>query len=317
MKSLTEISSASLRISIVVRTRNRPVLLGRCLKSLFEQIRKPDEVIVVNDAGVPVDHVLADVPGFPVLQVRNAERQGRAVSGNWGVNAATGDFIGFLDDDDLFLPDHLSLLEQAILQRGSQVIYSGCRLVRRELLDDFTPVQESAIGEYNDPYDSARLRYENYIPLINLLIDRSLWAGIGGFDESFDIFEDWDMLIRLSECTRLDHLPQITTEYSIWGREQVTQSAGQEDWLIAYEKIIQKHILALPEDRRLTILKDYWMVSQGRRGMLASCLREKQRLQELLSEERMKQQADPKSITGQVLLFAAIKFQKMSILMSS
>ena len=288
----------------MVRTRNRPVLLGRCLKSLFEQIRKPDEVIVVNDAGVPVDHVLADVPGFPVLQVRNAERQGRAVSGNWGVNAATGDFIGFLDDDDLFLPDHLSLLEQAILQRGSQVIYSGCRLVRRELLDDFTPVQESAIGEYNDPYDSARLRYENYIPLINLLIDRSLWAGIGGFDESFDIFEDWDMLIRLSECTRLDHLPQITTEYSIWGREQVTQSAGQEDWLIAYEKIIQKHILALPEDRRLTILKDYWMVSQGRRGMLASCLREKQRLQELLSEERMKQQADPKSITGQVLITA-------------
>jgi len=49
----------ALRIAIIVRTKNRPHLLTRSLQSLAEQKRLPDEIIVVNDGGVAIDHTLA------------------------------------------------------------------------------------------------------------------------------------------------------------------------------------------------------------------------------------------------------------------
>jgi glycosyltransferase involved in cell wall biosynthesis len=230
-----------LTISIVVRTQNRLHFLMQCLQSLYDQTRRPDEVIVVNDAGIPVDTVVAKFTGLNIHLIQNDTQQGRAISGNLGVKSACGDVIGFLDDDDRFLPDHLNHLEQAMLQSDDRVAYSGCRVVKRNIAGELNGVRESEVLEYNDPYDPSRLRYENYIPLINLLIDRSLWHEIHGFDESYDIFEDWDMLIRLSSHSQFYHLDQITTEYGLWDG-QVTHTANRMEWTTAFKKILTLYI---------------------------------------------------------------------------
>ncbi|MEI6258845.1 MAG: glycosyltransferase [Deltaproteobacteria bacterium] len=272
-----------LTISIVVRTQNRLHFLMRCLQSLYDQVRRPDEVIVVNDAGVPVDAVVAKFPDLNIRLIQNMTQQGRARTGNLGVDAAGGKVIGFLDDDDRFLPDHLQRLEQAMLQFDTKVAYSGCRVVKQDIVGESNGVRESEVLEYNDPFDPSRLRYENYIPLINILIDRSLWHEIHGFDESFDLFEDWDMLIRLSDHGLFYHLDQITTEYGLWDG-QITHTANRMEWTAAFKKILEKHIISLPEAERLNVLEEYWRISQERRGRLTLYISENQKLNSQLRQ---------------------------------
>ncbi len=266
----------ALHIAIIVRTKDRPHLLTRCLQSLAEQKRLPDEVIVVNDAGVAINDVVNGFSNLNIHLINNATNLGRARAGNQGVEATHCEIIGFLDDDDRFLPEHLQRLEKAMLHFDAKVAYSGCRLLKRDMLGDKVILQEQAIGQFNDPYDAERLRYENYIPLINLLIDRALWLEVGGFDESFDVFEDWDVLLRLSTQTAFYHLNRITTEYAVWGSGQITQRMAQQHWRGAYSQFLKKHLMPLPEPEKLKFLAEYWRVSQERRGIVQDTTLEKQ-----------------------------------------
>lgn len=93
-------------ISVVVPTLNRPTLLLEAIESAVRQTRAPLEVIVVDDGSDP--HV--DVDGLHarfgsiVRVVRNAQSDGLAWARHQGVDAAHGDYVVHLDDDDLFSP---------------------------------------------------------------------------------------------------------------------------------------------------------------------------------------------------------------------
>ncbi|BAP55437.1 glycosyltransferase [Thioploca ingrica] len=269
----------ALSIAIIVRTKDRPQLLTRSLQSLAEQKRIPDEVIVVNDGGVAIDNIVSLFAALNIQLINNTHSQGRARAGNQGVQATHSQVIGFLDDDDRLLPDHLQRLEKARLLFDAKVAYSGCRLIQRELVGEEIVLQEKIIGQFNDPYDAERLRYENYIPLINLLIDRELWLQSGGFDESFEVFEDWDLLFRLSQQTAFYHLNRITTEYAVWGKSQITQATDRPRWQAIYRHFLEKHWLPLSTADQLQYLAEYWRFSQERRGILQDTRQDKQTLQ--------------------------------------
>ncbi|OQW92770.1 MAG: hypothetical protein BWK79_13995, partial [Beggiatoa sp. IS2] len=269
----------SLRIAIVIRTKNRPHLLNRCLQSLAAQMRVPDEIIVVNDGGSAINKIISNFPDLPIQLLNHTVSQGRSRAGNVGVQAAHSEVIGFLDDDDRFLPDHLQRLEQAMLSFDTPVVYSGCYLVQRDITGAQPLTQEKIIGQYNESFSAERLRYENYIPLINLLINRDLWLKVGGFDESFNIFEDWDILSRLSEQTNFYHLDRITAEYTIWGTGQITQSLATQQWKDAYRQFLEKHLMPLSYAEKIKLLAHYWMVSQERRSAIQKGDQENQALQ--------------------------------------
>ncbi len=284
--------SPTLSIAIIVRTKDRPHLLTRCLQSLVEQKRRPDEVIVVNDGGIPIDDLLQNFSELTLHLIHNETNQGRARAGNQGVQAVQSEVIGFLDDDDRYLPDHLQRLETAMLHFDTQVAYSGCRLVQQDMLGDTAVLREQAIGEFNDPYDAQRLRYENYIPLINLLIDRQLWLEVGGFDEAFEIFEDWDLLARLSARTSFYHVQRLTTEYTIWGSGQITRATDKERWFAAYRQFLEKHLLPLPDAEKIPLLTEYWRISQERRGIMRETTEDKRTLQlQLLQNQQTVEEA--------------------------
>ncbi len=283
---------STLPIAIIVRTKDRPQLLNRSLQSLAEQQRIPDEIIVVNDGGAAIDNIVSLFAELNIQILNNTCSQGRARAGNQGVQATHSPLIGFLDDDDRLLPDHLQRLEKAKLLFDAQVAYSGCRLIQRELVGEKIILQEKIIGQFNDPYDAERLRYENYIPLINLLIDRELWLKIGGFDESFEVFEDWDLLFRLSQQTPFYHLNRITTEYAVWGKSQITQATDRSRWQAIYRHFLEKHWLPLSTAEQLQYLAEYWRFSQERRGILQDTTQDKQTLQlQLLQTHQTLEQA--------------------------
>ena len=269
----------ALSIAIIVRTKDRLQLLTRSLQSLAEQKRIPDEIIIVNDGGAAIDNVVSLFADLNIQVINNIHSQGRARAGNQGVQVAQSQVVGFLDDDDRLLADHLQRLEKAWLLFDAKVAYSGCRLVQRELVGEAVVLQEKIIGQFNDPYDAERLRYENYIPLINLLIDRELWLQVNGFDESFEVFEDWDLLLRLSQQTAFYHLNRITTEYAVWGKSQVTQANDRPRWQAIYRHFLAKHVFSLSNQEQLQYLAEYWRFSQERRGILQDTTQDRQALQ--------------------------------------
>lgn len=269
----------TVRIATIIRTKDRPHLLARCLTSLVKQNRKPDEVVIVNDGGQSVTEIVSRFPELNSHLLDHKSSQGRARAGNLGVEATQSDVIGFLDDDDCFLPDHLQRLEIAMTHFDVQVAYAGCSLLQQNLTDEEATIQVEPLGQYNEPFDVERLHYENYIPLISLLIKRDLWLRVGGFDETFNLFEDWDILLRLARKTTFYHLDRVTSEYTVWGKNQITRATNKTQWMIAYRQFLDKHVMPLAYSDKLAFLANYWIISQERRGIVQKDQQEKQALQ--------------------------------------
>ena len=199
------------RVSIVVRTRDRPALLAEALASLAASSYRSLEAVLVNDGGAPP--ALPAAFPFPVVRVEHRESRGRAAAANAGIAAATGAWIGFLDDDDRFEPDHVATLVGLARGSGARVVYTDAAVVVHE------PAAESGWREverrlpYSRDFDLDLLRLDNYIPLHTLLFERALLAEVGALDESLPFFEDWDLLIRTGERAPFLHLARVTCEY--------------------------------------------------------------------------------------------------------
>ena len=121
LKEAMSMSTENPLVSIIVRTKDRPVLLERALKSIAAQIYRPIEVVLVNDGGCDLDMEKTEniLGNIFLTYVRLEENTGRAHAGNVGIENAHGDYIGFLDDDDEYYPDHVLVLTGTL--RGSQL----------------------------------------------------------------------------------------------------------------------------------------------------------------------------------------------------
>ncbi len=198
-------------MSVVVRTRDRPDFLAEALASLARSTWRRLEVVLVNDGGAPP--VLPAGYPLPVVRVELQPNRGRAGAANAGIAAAHGDYVCFLDDDDLVEPEHFALLAGLAQGAGVRVGYSdaavgvyqpggpqGWQEVERRL-------------PYSRDFDPELLLLDNYIPFHTLIFEKTLLEEAGPLDESLAFFEDWDFLIRLAQRTRFQHLPRVTCEY--------------------------------------------------------------------------------------------------------
>ncbi|MEA2341880.1 MAG: hypothetical protein QOF63_49 [Thermoanaerobaculia bacterium] len=185
-------------ISVVVRTKDRPALLAEAIASI-RATGYPAEIVVVNDGGAATN-----IDG--VTLVEHQPSRGRSEAANAGVKAAKNQYIAFLDDDDLYYPEHLATLANAARGSNATAWYSNA-------VSSFIDGSErKPMRIYARDFDRELLLVGNYIPLPTLLLRRSDFLEIGGFDPAFDLFEDWDFLIRLSQRGEFVHVPRITCE---------------------------------------------------------------------------------------------------------
>ncbi len=218
-----------LDVSVLIRTRDRPRLLAEALESVARQTRAPLEVVVVNDGGEPVGHILASfAKRLTVRPVSHPAALGRACAANAGVKVAQGTWIGILDDDDLFLAHHLETLSNALVGSPAELAHAACRLVR--------PDGEEVIGS---PADRHGLLLANTIPTCATLVSRAAVLAAGGFDEELPFLEDWDLWIRLAQRQDFVYVDQVTSVYRA-GPASVGGVMAAERWQ-AMEKLFAKH----------------------------------------------------------------------------
>jgi LmbE family N-acetylglucosaminyl deacetylase/glycosyltransferase involved in cell wall biosynthesis len=215
---LLEVSSGP-RISVIVRTRDRPELLAEALESLSRCRYRRLEVVLVNDGGTP-PRLPEDFP-YEVRSLDLAPGRGRAGAANAGLAEARGDLLGFLDDDDLVYPEHYATHVDALRAATVSAVYTDAAVTVHELAGGTSEDGRGPRGwrcverrlPYSRDFDPDVLLMDNYVPLHTLVFERRLLEGLGGFDESLPVFEDWDFLVRLAERAPFHHLPRVTCEY--------------------------------------------------------------------------------------------------------
>jgi LmbE family N-acetylglucosaminyl deacetylase/glycosyltransferase involved in cell wall biosynthesis len=236
-----EVVDERVPITIVIRTRDRPELLREAVDSA----RAGDyaaAIIVVNDGGArPELHA--------VTIVDRATSLGRAEAANAGVREATTPFVVFLDDDDLFYAEHLPTLGAAVTQSPHKAAWYT------DAVSEFLRVGESGKYEaysrlriFSQEFDRDLLLVDNYIPLPTVLFRRDTFLDLGGFDRSFDLFEDWDLLLRLAARGDFLHIPRVTCEIRHFeGGSSITLAApeGSDAFRAAKLRIWQKHDVQL------------------------------------------------------------------------
>jgi LmbE family N-acetylglucosaminyl deacetylase len=239
------------RISVIVRTRNRPGLLAEALESLAAGEYRRAEVVLVNDGGSP-PQAPADYP-LPITRIDLPENVGRASAAEAGVAVAAGDFVTFLDDDDLAAPEHLSTLARLVSAAGVRVGYTDAAVAVYELTGDGWNWQcRERRLPYSRDFDPDVLAVDNYIPFNTLAIDRKLFAEAGPFDATLPFFEDWDYLIRLAAITPFHHLRRVTCEYRHFrgGGDHIFGERPRErgDFLEVKARVLAKHAPRLRPD---------------------------------------------------------------------
>lgn len=234
-------------ISVIVRTKDRPELLREALGSLAASSYRRLDVVLVNDGGArPVAP-----EGFPfrLVSVDLPDNRGRAAAANAGVAAAGGDYIAFLDDDDLIEPSHFETLAGLVSAAGVRAAYTDAAVGVYEL----DGAQGWRLSERRLPYsrdfDAELLLVDNYIPFNTLLLERALVETVGPFDSGLPFFEDWDFLIRLSRLAPLHHLARVTCEYRQFrgGGHHILGDRPRQrgDFLAMKERVLAKHASAL------------------------------------------------------------------------
>lgn len=172
--------------SVIVPTRDRPLQLASCVRSLL-QVRSPTggfEVIVVNDGGdqPTFEDVLRNgAGGAPVVRFVTQPNTGPAGARNRGAHMAAGSWLAFTDDDCEPSTDWLQNLERA-LDRHPEALAGG--VVRNVVSDSvFSEASQLLVGfvvnwfkgESREPFFSSN----------NIAVSRAAFLEAGGFDEGF------------------------------------------------------------------------------------------------------------------------------------
>lgn len=234
-------------VSVVTRTyRGREAYLVQCIMSVMGQTYPHIEHIIVEDGDGTLQDTLERVSrgGRANIRYLPLTKVGRSAAGNAGLAAARGEFVLFLDDDDLLFADHIETLVGALaLNPDAAAAYS----LAWEVPTDASRLPDGAYVEHEPvfhramqrPFDPNVLREFNYIPIQAILFQRKLYLERGGFEEDLDALEDWNLWNRYAVGNRFAYVPKVTSLYRVPADRGIAEARAQV-LRSAYEPVLAR-----------------------------------------------------------------------------
>ncbi|MCK5678071.1 MAG: glycosyltransferase, partial [Flavobacteriaceae bacterium] len=191
-------------VSVIMRTCcERNGFLTEAIESIKNQTYSNIELIIVEDGTRSATNITENIKSDNITNViyRPIEKAGRCHAGNEGLSAANGEYMVFLDDDDLFFADHIEVLVNAFVENPDVgACYASSFEVKTDIISK-NPLKyeekEFAII-HKEEFNRETMLHHNFIPIQSILFKRSLYEEYGGFDEALDNLEDWNLWTRYS-----------------------------------------------------------------------------------------------------------------------
>lgn len=230
-------------VSVYIPTHNRPDFLERALSSLERQTYKHIEVLVCDDASecdLSAIRTRFESSFHSLRWLRNDEPLGACASRNRLIWLASGEYITGLDDDDEFLPTRLeNLLRHPMLNSYSYLCSSN-------IVD--TGKLRYRGSRYSGVIDSGNLIFGNLVG--NQVFTRTEYLKrIGGFDESFPAWQDYDAWFRLTKDVG-PGLKIKTPTYVLNVGHEIGRISTSSKAKLGYERFVEKHKLYLSDRAR-------------------------------------------------------------------
>lgn len=209
-------------VSVIVPTHNRAMLLGEAIESILAIPREDFEIdILVIDDG-STDNTVAVTQRYPVRYLR-LEGEGASAARNAGLQAARGDFIAFLDDDDVWLPENLKP-QLTYLNEHPECGLAHCVAI---MTDDQRVPFGSPPSE--GPTTAGWLGDEllSYWPQLGTIVVRAeVVRECGGFDTSLRSEEEWDWVLRIAQRYQIARIerPVMLFRTRSWSDEELAWS---------------------------------------------------------------------------------------------
>ncbi len=236
-------------VSIIVPTFNRPHLIGNTILSILNQTYPNIEIVVINDCGSPVEDIVCHFNSNKnITYVRHSKNMGLAAARNTGIRVAKGDYIGYLDDDDIYYPDHVEVLVDYLIKNKAQIAYTdACRVCQKLINGKWETLERKLL--YSMDFNNDTILISNMFPVLCVLHEKKCVDIVGGFDESLKTHEDWDLWIRMSRKFALNHIKKITAEYVVRIGISGQMSTSPDSNFNETRKIIYQKYADLVKDR--------------------------------------------------------------------
>ncbi|TKF73111.1 glycosyltransferase [Vibrio sp. F13] len=203
-----------MKVSIITATFNSSKTILDTLNSLNMQTYTDIEYIVID--GASSDNTLSVVKEncSRVSTIISEPDKGIYDALNKGINAATGDIVGFLHSDDLFAyPDAIKDLVETLQRERTQAVYADLEYVSKD--DTSKVIRKWTSGEYQQ----RKLRYGWMPPHPTFFMKRDLYFEYGMFDLNLKIAADYDSILRYlwSNNVTASYLPKVVTKMRVGG----------------------------------------------------------------------------------------------------
>jgi len=217
-------------------------MLYDALRSILDQTYQDFEIIAVNDAGVDVENIVTSLNQKGIITyIKHSKNRGLAAARNTGIKVARGKYIAYLDDDDIFYPEHLETLVKFLETSDYKVAYTDAFRTHQKKIDrNYQTVRKDI--PYSIDYRPGMFLKTNITPILCIIHEKCILDEIGCFDESLPVLEDWDLWIRISQKYEFYHIKKVTCEFT-WRDDGSTTTSAKIDQFAKYRQIIAERYL--------------------------------------------------------------------------
>ena len=214
-------------VSIIIPTYGRSEMLQRAIKSVLNQTYNHIEIVVVDDNDADSKYrketeasLSPYLDNNQIVYIKHEKNVGGCVARNTGIKSAKGDFIGFLDDDDEWLPEFI-VKHLEVIKNGADIVYCNYFSVDSDKCGD--RVAKITKNNKGDVFNNL---LQGWCPSTTsmFLLKKECFETSGYFDETLQSFQDYDKWLSIAKNHKFDYCEEYLMVKYQHGFDQVAQN---------------------------------------------------------------------------------------------
>lgn len=230
--------SIMILVSIITPIFNAEKFIKETIDSVLKQSYEHWELILIDDGSTDqTHHAIKPYLNDKRIKYLYQENQGQGKARNTGILQSTGDFIAFLDSDDLWIPEKLSLQMTIFDAHNVDLVYSNAFIIDSNGIQSEQILNSGSLAGMQHDCEILRklIRGEIFIPILTVISKRQALISLQGFDERSDLknAEDFDLWIRMTlQGMKFYFYDQCLSYYRVHENQSTANDSGSTPQVI-------------------------------------------------------------------------------------